>query len=494
MNRIAIIGSGFSGLSAACYLTKAGYAVDVYEKNESVGGRARQLTTLEGFVFDMGPSWYWMPEVFEHFFNDFGHSAQDFYTLLRLNPAFDIMYENNSCMSIPDKYEDLKMLFENTESGSGARLDAFMAEAKEKYTIAMTKFVTKPSNTLWEYFSPDIAVSALKLHLLSSQRKLVRKYFKHLHLVALMEFPVLFLGAMPQDIPAMYSFMNYAGLSLGTWYPMGGFGKVCEAMMKIAMNQGATFYMSTAVQKIEVSDKKVHSVLSTLGSKHYDAVVAAADYAHVESQLLEAGYRNYDDAYWQKQTFAPSCLLYYLGINKRIPNLHHHTLFFDEDLDTHAVSIYKNPEWPVKPLFYVCCPSQSDATVAPDGYENIFLLMPLAAGLQDDDEAKREKYFNIMLDRLETKTSSTIRPHIVYKKSYCTSDFIQDYNAYKGNAYGLANTLMQTAFLKPKLKNKKVENLFYCGQLSVPGPGVPPSIISGKIVATELQKYFTHKS
>lgn len=492
MNKIAIIGSGFSGLSAACYLSKAGYIVDVYEKNSTVGGRARQLITPEGFVFDMGPSWYWMPEVFENFFQDFGYTTKDFYYLLRLDPSFDIIYTNNTRFSIPDTYDELRNLFEETEPGSGPQLDKFMGEAKEKYDIAMSKFVIKPGHSIVEYFSLDIAKSALKLDLLKSQRKLVRKYFSHPYIIALMEFPVLFLGAMPQDIPAMYSFMNFAGLSLGTWYPLGGFGKVGEAMMKIATAQGTNFYFNTPVKKISVQSNNAHTLVSSLGSKAYDAVIAAADYAHVESQLLDAAYRNYDSNYWSKQTFAPSALLFYLGINKTIPSLNHHTLFFDEDLDEHSKSIYKHPGWPEKPLFYVCCPSKSDSAVAPEGHENIFLLMPLATGLDNDKEEIREKYFNIMIDRLEKQTNCAIRSHIIYKKSYCSSDFIQDYNAYKGNAYGLANTLTQTAFLKPKMRNHKVKNLFYCGQLTVPGPGVPPSIISGKIVAREVSSYFNN--
>jgi phytoene desaturase len=303
-----------------------------------------------------------------------------------------------------------------------------------------------------------------------------------------MEFPVLFLGAMPQDTPALYSLMNYAGLKLGTWYPIGGFGKVIDAMVQVAKKNGTTLHLNATVEKIEVENKKVKNIIVNGEIFNCDAVLASADYHHVENKLLEPKYRNYTENYWAKRTFAPSCLIYYLGITKKIESLNHHTLFFDEDLEQHSKEIYKTPQWPAKPLFYVCCPSKSDNDIAPEGCENLFLLMPIAPGLEDN-ETMREKYFKLMMSRLEKKVNEPILPHIDYKKSYCVNDFVIDYNAYKGNAYGLANTLLQTAILKPKIRNKKITNLFYAGQLTVPGPGVPPSIISGNVVANQLLNY-----
>jgi phytoene desaturase len=302
-----------------------------------------------------------------------------------------------------------------------------------------------------------------------------------------MEFPVLFLGAMPQDTPALYSLMNFAGLKLGTWYPVGGFGKVIDGMVQVAEKLGVTFYVNSAVQHINIENGLATSLTIHDKKIEFDAVIAGADYHHVENKLLAEQYRNYSENYWSKKTFAPSSLIYYLGVNKRISNLEHHTLFFDEDLTQHAKEIYKNPMWPSKPLFYVCCPSKTDTTVAPEGHENLFLLMPLAPGLTDSEEL-RETYFQQMIARLEKQTGETINDSIDFKRSYCVNDFISDYNSYKGNAYGLANTLGQTAIFKPKIRNKKVSNLFYTGQLTVPGPGVPPSLISGKIAANELVK------
>ena len=487
MSKVAIIGSGFSGLSAACYLAAQGHDVHVFEKNAVVGGRARQFTTDNGYLFDMGPSWYWMPGVFEKFFNDFGHRVADFYDLKLLNPSFDVIYGKDDTMNIPENFNELCQLFESIEPGSAVQLKKFLEEAEYKYKTGMENLVYMPGLSIAEFADLDLIKGAFRLQVFSSFSKHVRKYFTHPKLIALMEFPVLFLGAMPQDTPALYSLMNYAGLKLGTWYPKGGFGKVIDAMVSVAKENGVTFHFNSSVEQIKIENGNANAVIINKESFSCDGIIASADYHHVEEKLLPVEYRNYSEEYWDKKTFAPSSLIFYLGINKRIDSLHHHTLFFDEDLYQHSKEIYKNPQWPSKPLFYVCCTSKSDDGVAPNGHENLFLLMPIAPGLTDSEEL-REKYFHIMMKRLEIHTGEYILDHIDYKKSYCINDFISDYNSYKGNAYGLANTLMQTAILKPKIKNKKVSNLFYTGQLTVPGPGVPPSIISGKIAAEQLHK------
>ena len=488
MHKIAIIGSGFSGLSAAAYLAAAGNEVHVFEKNIQGGGRARQLKTESGYVFDMGPSWYWMPNVFETFFKDFGFSVSDFYDLKLLYPSFEIVFGKNDTMSIPENYDELCDLFESMEQGSSTQLNKFMVEAEYKYKTGIENIVYKPGLSVTEFIDLDLIKGAFRLQVFSSFSKHVRKYFSNPKLIALMEFPVLFLGAMPSETPALYSLMNYAGLKLGTYYPMGGFGKVIDGMTEVAKRNGVIFHYNSPVEKIEIENNQASKIIYNGKEFECDAVVASADYHHVESKLLPVEYRNYTEAYWDKKTFAPSSLIFYLGVNKRINSLEHHTLFFDEDLDLHSKEIYKTPQWPTKPLFYVCCPSKTDNEIAPTGHENLFLLMPIATGLKDTEEL-REKYFNIILERLEKQTGQEIKSHIDYKKSYCVNDFILDYNSFKGNAYGLANTLKQTANLKPKIRNKKIKNLFYTGQLTVPGPGVPPSIISGKVAATQLLKH-----
>ncbi len=488
MSKIAIIGSGFSGISAAAYLSAAGHEVHVFEKNATVGGRARQLKTESGYIFDMGPSWYWMPDVFEKFFHDFGYKVSDYYELKLLDPSFDIVYGEQDTMSVPENFDSLCTLFESIETGSASQLQLFMQEAEYKYKTGIENLVYKPGLSIAEFADVELMKGVFRLQVFSAFSKHVRKYFSHPKLIALMEFPVLFLGAMPQDTPALYSLMNYAGLKLGTWYPQGGFGKVIEAMQKVAEKNGARFHVNAAVEKIGIENSLAKNIVVNGVELKFDAVIASADYHHVESKLLPKEYRNYTEKYWEKKTFAPSCLIFYLGINKKIESLRHHTLFFDEDLHQHSIEIYKTPQWPSKPLFYVCCPSKSDDGIAPIGHENLFLLMPIATGLHDSEEM-REKYFNVMMERLEKQVNENISNHIDFKSSYCVHDFILDYNSYKGNAYGLANTLMQTAILKPKIKNNKIDNLFYTGQLTVPGPGVPPSIISGKVASDQLLKY-----
>lgn len=489
--RVAVIGAGFSGIAAAAYAAQAGNEVHVFEKNSSPGGRARQFSTKEGYVFDMGPSWYWMPDIIEDFFTDFNAQSRDYYQLVPLNPQFDMVFEQNT-VSIPEKYEELRLLFESIEPGAAAQLDRFMKEAQYKYEVGMREFVNKPCHSWLEFVSPKIAKSAFKLDLLTSFSKHVRQFFKDQQLITLMEFPVLFLGASPSDIPALYSLMNYGGLKLGTWYPMGGFIKIIEGMKDIAEKQGVTFHFNAPVEKINITQNRAETLLVNGVEIAFDAVIASSDYHHTENTLLPSGSRNYSEDYWEKKTFAPSCLIYYLGLTEKMPALRHHTLFFENDLTQHAKEIYKEKKWPSQPLFYTCCPSKTDHQVAPENHENLFLLMPVAPGIEDN-EVIREQYFHEMITRIERHTGAKdLAEKISYKKSYCINDFVNDYNAYKGNAYGLANTLSQTAVLKPAMRNKKIRNLFYTGQLTVPGPGVPPSLISGKIAAKEVCKLKHH--
>lgn len=484
--KIAVIGAGISGLSAAAYAAKQGYEVHVYEKHAMAGGRARQFKTDNGYIFDMGPSWYWMPDIIEGFFKDFGYSASNFYDLVALDPQFEMVFEEQT-VSVPKDYSDLQRLFENLELGSAARLDAFMDSARYKYEVGMCEFVNKPCYSWLEFSSPKILGSVLKLNLLTNFRDYVLRYFSNPVLRTLMEFPVIFLGASPKKIPALYSLMNYGGYVLGTWYPMGGFYELVKAMQQVCEAQGVKFHFNSTAEKIKGDNGKISHIVVNGKAVYCDAVVASSDYQHSET-LVEEKLRNYQDHYWQTRTFAPSCLIYYLGFTQKLPNIKHHTLFFEHDLDSHIDAIYTEKKWPEKPLFYVCCPSKTDENVAPQGHENVFLLMPVAIELQDE-EAVRERYLNEMLQRLEQKTGiENLKSFIDYKRSYCVSDFRQDYNAYGGNAYGLANTLSQTAVLKPGIKNKQIKNLYYTGQLTVPGPGVPPSVISGKIVAEQLKK------
>lgn len=493
MKNIVVIGSGFAGLSTACFLAKAGFAVTVVEKQATPGGRARQLIQ-DGFMFDIGPSWYWMPDVFERFFNEFGKKVSDYYSLDRLDPSYRIYWQDGE-MNVPANYNELKNLFESIEQGSGVQLDKFLAEANYKYQVGINKLVHKPGQSITEFLDWDVIKGVFKLDVFTNMKKHVGKYFKNPKLQQLMEFPVLFLGALPQNTPALYSLMNYADIKLGTWYPQGGMYKIVEGMYSLANELGVKFEFNSDVQQIDVVDGKAKSITYNQTNQQLpitvsaDVVISAADYHFTETKLLPEKSRTYSNEYWNKRTMAPSCLLYYIGVNKKLKNILHHTLFFDTDFGVHGKEIYDSPAWPTDPLFYVSATSVTDKTTAPIGSENLFFLIPVASGLQGDTEELRDKYFDKIVKRFEEKIGEKIIDNIIYKKSYSVSNFVHDYNSFRGNAYGLANTLMQTAVLKPSCKSKKVINLFYTGQLTVPGPGVPPSLISGEVVAKEVIKY-----
>jgi len=485
--KVVVIGSGFAGLAAATSLAHRGYDVTILEKNSIPGGRARKFEH-EDFVFDMGPSWYWMPDVFEQYFARFGKKPSDYYELVRLDPSYSVFFGKDDVMEVPAKLEDLYDMFDRYEPGSSAKLKQFLAEAEYKYKVGMEEFVHKPGHSIMEFADWRVVKSLFRLQMFSSLSKHVEKLFQNQQLRELLKFPVLFLGATPENTPAMYSLMNYADIALGTWYPLGGMHKIVEGMVTLAKEQGVQILLDQEVTHIHTEDGKATKVVTAEHEYKCDVVVGGADYHHVEQHLLAEKDRRYSEGYWDKRVMAPSSLLFYLGVNKKLEGLHHHNLFFDRDFTRHAHEIYEEPQWPSDPLFYACVPSVTDPSVAPAGHENLFLLVPLAPDLEDTD-ALRQRYFDIIMDRLEDLTGQEIRTHIVYNRSYAHRDFKNDYHAYKGNAYGLANTLLQTAFLKPKLRSNKVSNLYYTGQLTTPGPGVPPSLISGQVVAAEIHKH-----
>ena len=493
-NKALVIGAGFAGLSAASFLAKKGWSVTIVEKNEMPGGRARKFEA-EGFTFDMGPSWYWMPDVFEKYFGSFGKKVSDFYELQRLDPSYRVYFEK-ATWDLPANYEALKNLFESIEPGAANALDLFLAEAKYKYEVGVGKLVYQPSISITEFIDYELIKGVFKLDVFQSMKTHIARYFKHPYIQFLMEFPVLFLGALPENTPALYSLMNYADIKGGTWYPQHGMYSIVEAMVKVAKSLGVQFKLGEEVLQIVVENgiatKAISKVNETQMQENYsfDVLIGAGDYHHIETKLLEKKYQSYSAKYWDSRVLAPSSLLYYVGLNKKLKDVTHHSLFFDSDFSVHGSEIYSNPMWPSNPLFYASVPSVTDATVAPVGCENLFLLIPIAAGLEGDTADVREKYFNLIIERLEKKWGQTITDAIVYKRSYAVADFKNDYHSFKGNAYGLANTLLQTAFLKPSCKSKKVKNLYYTGQLTVPGPGVPPSLISGEVVANLICKQF----
>jgi len=482
--QIYIIGSGFSALSAACYLAKEGYKVTVLEKNDTLGGRARQYKK-DGFTFDLGPSWYWMPDIFERFFADFGKKPSDYYTLDKLNPGYEVFFGEKDSLKISENLEDIYKTFEEVEKGSSKHLKTFLDSAKSNYETAILDLVYRPGISPLELVTTTTIARVSQFF--STVRKQVRKKITNQKLIQILEFPVLFLGAKPSNTPAFYNFMNYADFGLGTWHPRGGMYKVIEAMVSLATSLGVDFRVKANVEKILVDNNKNVSGLLVNGEEiKANLVLSGADYHHTET-LLDQNLRQYSENYWSKKTFAPSSLLFYVGFDKKIENASHHTLFFDTDFDAHAEEIYDNPKWPTAPLFYANFTSMTDKTSAPEGKEAGFFLIPLAPGIEDTEEL-REQYFHKIMDRFEKLTNQNVKNNVIFKKSFCVKDFKEEYNSYKGNAYGMANTLLQTAFLRPKIKSSKVNNLYFTGQLTVPGPGVPPALISGKIASELITK------
>ncbi|HRY99113.1 MAG TPA: phytoene desaturase family protein [Bacteroidales bacterium] len=480
-----VIGAGFSGLAAAATLARSGKRVTLIEKHSQPGGRARTFSE-QGFTYDMGPSWYWLPDVFEQYFAGFGRRPSDYYSLVRLDPSYRVYYGKDDFVDLPASQEGVEELFERMEAGAGARLHHILEEAKFKYELGIGELVRKPANSWLEYLSWPVISGSLRLNVFRSVFSYYRKNFRNPRLYPILEFPMIFLGATPRKTPALYTLMNYADISLGTWYPMGGMGKVVDGMVELAREAGVEFRMGEQAERMMVRNGRVAGVVTASGEIPATGVIATADYQHVEAGLLPEAYRRYDRTYWESRDLAPSALLYYLGIDQPLPQLLHHNLLMDESFDRHAEELFEDARWPEKPLVYVSCTSRTDPTVAPAGMENMVILIPVAPGLEDTDEV-RERYYRYALEKLKAITGVDLEGHVVYRRDYSQRDFSRDYHAYRGNAYGLGNTLMQTAVLKPRMKSR-LPGLWFAGQMTTPGPGVPPSIISGQVAAEQLLK------
>ena len=483
MKKVVIIGSGFSALAAAAYMAKANFSVTVLEKNEQLGGRA-SLLEIDGFKFDMGPSWYWMPDIFERFFADFGKKVSDYYELEKLSPGYRVYFGKDDFIDISDKPEKIIAKFEEIEPGSGKHLRKFMEDSRKNYEIAMKDLVYNPGKSILELVNIE---TAQRLHLfVQNISQTVRKNIKNPKLRSILEFPVLFLGAKPQNTPAFYNFMNHADFGLGTWYPKGGFNAVALGMVELAKELGVKFLINQEVIEIETENNIAKRVKTSNDIFEADLVISGADYAHTE-KLLKQNEKNYNEDYWQKKVFAPSSFLYYVAFDRKVPELQHHNLFFDTDFGQHAIDIYDEPKLPKKPLFYANFSSKTDLDLCPEGKETGFFLIPVAVDLEDNQKI-HDAYFELIMARIEKNIGVDLQNSVLFKKSFGIKDFKERYNSCRGNAYGLANTLWQTSILRPSISNKKIKNLFYTGQLTVPGPGVPPALISGKVVTDYILK------
>ena len=503
MKTALVIGSGFGGLSAAAHLARDGFDVTVLEKNDWVGGRARVLER-DGFRFDMGPSWYWMPDQHDRWFDQFNTPRTDYYQIHRVDPSYRVYFgdavpgETRNVVDMPADREAAKAVFESYEPGAGDALERYLDNSRRKYDFAMSSFIYKNYYTIFDFLNGAAIKNLPLLNVLQSFGGRVRRAFRHPYLQRMLEFPVVFLGSSPTSTPAMYSLMSHIDFNLGTWYPDGGFGAVVRAMQRVAEEQGARFLFNHEVTALNVERtgrgrRSGHlqsvDVQRPDGSTERfvaDVVVANADYYHVEQHLLPKQYRSISEAKWERASLAPGVLNFYLGFDRPMPELAHHTFFFDSDWNEGFDAVYHNPRWIDEPLFYLHVPSKTDSSSAPAGHEAVFLLIPIAPGLPDSPE-RRQVYLDHALRRIEERTGTEIRSHLVFQESMSIRDFARDYNAFKGNAFGLGQTLFQTAWFRAANRSKKVDNLYFAGQYTVPGTGTTMSMISGEVVNDRVQ-------
>jgi phytoene desaturase len=484
---VVIIGSGLGGLMAAALLGKAGYKVTVLEKNDQLGGRSGSLQA-KGFTFDMGPSWYLMPDIFEQMFGLLGEKVSDHLDLVKLDPSYQVFYKATSEQyDITDDREHNKALFERIEPGAGAKLDAFLDDAAYLYDTAVGKLLHRNYNTLGSMLNSELLREAPKLKILTNLHTYVNRYFKDERLLQMLEYPAVFLGASPYDTPAFYSLLNHVVMTQGVYYPQGGIYQIVEALRTIGATHGVTYRTSSPVERIVVENSKATGVVVQGTTLHADIVVSNADVHHTETALLDAPHRDHSPGYWDKRVSAPSALLIYLGVDRQYDSLQHHNLLFSGDWRKNFVQIFDRPEgFPADPSLYVCAPSKTDSSVAPAGNENLFVLVPMAAGIEYTD-ADLAAYADSVLAQMEEHMQlPDLRAHIVYQKLFCVRDFEARLNAYRGTSLGLAHTLTQTAVFRPHNKSEKVKDLYYVGGDVHPGIGMPTTLISAELLYKHL--------
>lgn len=484
--KAVIIGAGFGGLSLSCHLARDGWNVTLLEKNSMCGGRA-QTWSKDGFLFDMGPSWYLMPEVFEDFFALFGKKREDYYKLVKLDPYYRVFFSKDDTCDVDSNLDKTKALFEKFEPGKGKNLQKYLDLSKYKYDVAMKEFLYKDYKTVFDFLNIRMMTEGLKLDIFRSLDKFVRRFFKDQRSRQILEYAMVFLGNSPYNAPALYSIMSHVDMNLGVWYPDGGINTMAKAMEKLALELGVTIRYNEEVTGMDIKDKKVVSVSTAKGMYPADLVVSNADYAFMETAVVPEKSRTYSKKYWDSRVWAPSMVLAYLGIDARLDRLAHHNLYFSKDWDTHFETIFNKPAWPEDPCYYVGCPSRTDPTVAPAGKENVFFLIPVSPELEDTDEA-REKLLDRTLAHFEGITGVPVRQKLLVKRIFSGCDFSSEYNSYKGSALGISHTLLQTAIFRPAHRSGKVKNLYYSGHYNHPGVGMPMTVISSQITRDLVRK------
>lgn len=474
MKNVAIIGAGIAGLASAALLAKDGYNVTVYEKNDGIGGRA-MVWKQDGFTFDMGPSWYQMPDAYERFFAEFGKKPSDYYQLLRLDPQYRLYTGPKHFYDLHADEAQNEALFEELEPGSTAKIREFLTVAKEQYDLA-NKYVFYTNLKPTDFINPRTAKEVARFRLNESLDSLVSKYVSHPLLKKMLLYTTLFIGAAPRKLPALFALMAYIDLGIGTYYPMGGMGAVMEGIADLAREQGATIRTNSAVERIVVEKGRAVGIIVNGSLIPVDIVVSATDYPYTETSLLDEQWRTHDHGYWKKKTLSPSAIVLYLGLRKKLPSLSHHTLIVPDRWDDHFSALFDNKRLPEEPSFYISCTSKTDPSVAPKGYENLFITVQIPSGF-DVSRQELQDYRDLLISQVESSIGHRFRKDIILERIFGPEDFKTVYNAYDGAAIGMATTFSQL-LLRPDNRSKKVSNLLYAGQYTKTGAGLPMCLIS----------------
>jgi len=480
--KVIIIGAGIGGLGTAGLFAKRGYEVTVFEKNANLGGRAN-IFDEKGFKFDMGPSWYLAPDIFEHYFELLGEKVEDHLDLVRLGPSYRIFFRAGS--EKLDIHSDINRdaaTFDAIEPGAGDKLRAYLRQSEYQYGVATQHFMYKNYDTIFDFLNKRVATEGQKLSVFSKMHTFVSRFFKSQKLRQVMEYTMVFLGTSPYEAPALYNLMSHMDFNQGVFYPQGGFYELIKALANIAEKNGAELHTDSPVAEILVENGKAKGVRLESGAvQAADIVISNADMWFTESKMLDPKWRSFSDRYWKKRVMAPSAFIMYLGVSEKLPGIVHHNLLFSEDWRKNFDDIYRDPCLPAEPSLYVCAPSVTDPSVAPEGKENLFVLVPIAADLEITDTEK-EKYADRVLSLMESEMGlEGLRDKIEYKRIYTVENFSADYNAFKGSALGLAHTLSQTAIFRPKNFSKKVKGLYYVGAGTNPGIGTQICLISAEL-------------
>lgn len=478
-----IIGGGIGGLATACLLAKKGYGVELVEKNEKVGGVANQFEA-QGFTFDTGPSWYLMPDVFQNFFDLLGERVEDYLDLIKLSPSYRIFFKGqNRTFDFYSDFERDADTLETLEPGAKEKLREYLKLSEMQYKIALGGFMYKNYDTVFDFINKEVATEGRKLEVFARMSDYVEKFFKCDEVQKIMEYQLVFLGSSPYNTPALYNIMSHIDFNMGVYYPRGGVYTIVEALQRIGENLGVKYRTDAPVARILTGrGRRVRGVRLESGEEiEADLVVSNASIHHTETKLLAPPFRSFSERYWKTRTLAPSALIMYLGMRDRVDSLTHHNLLFAQDWKQGFAEIFDKPQWPRDPSLYVCAPGVTDDSVSPPGKNQLFILVPIAPGLEYSD-AQLAAYSDRILQVVESEMNiPNLRERIEFKKIFSIKDFAARYNTQNGTALGLAHTMVQTAILRPNNVSKKLKNLFYVGANTNPGIGMPICLISAEL-------------